>query len=118
MSANIESWAHGSVAGQGDNRMRTRRENPSDQLLRNRSAQSAQSSPHHVLEVDLLGTVDVGGIGENAHGHARTRHMRELDGTGLGARETKRQISSKSLRHVNRTDVGTYETLVTLRVVT
>ena len=26
----------------------------------------------HVLEVDLLGTVDVGGIGENADGHART----------------------------------------------
>ena len=24
----------------------------------------------HVLEVDLLGTVDVGGIGENADGHA------------------------------------------------
>ena len=25
----------------------------------------------HVLEVDLLSTVDVGGIGENADGHAR-----------------------------------------------
>ena len=27
----------------------------------------------HVLEVDLLGTVDVGGIGENADGHAWAR---------------------------------------------
>jgi len=26
----------------------------------------------HVLEIDLLGSVDVGGIGQNANGHART----------------------------------------------
>ena len=38
----------------------------------------------HVLEVDLLSTVDVGGIGENADGHARAGDMGELD----GARET------------------------------
>lgn len=29
----------------------------------------------HVLEVDLLGTIDVGGISENANGHAGTRNM-------------------------------------------
>ena len=29
----------------------------------------------HVLEVDLLSTVDVGGIGENADGHARAGDM-------------------------------------------
>ena len=33
----------------------------------------------HVLEVDLLGTVDVGGIGENADGHARTRDVGQPD---------------------------------------
>ena len=38
----------------------------------------------HVLELDLLGTVDVGGIGENADGHAGTGDVGELD----GARET------------------------------
>jgi hypothetical protein len=80
---------------------------------------SGQSSPHHVLEVDLLGTVDVGGIGENAHGHARTRDMRELDGTGLGCeRKQPQKVSSKALPYVIDRRVGTYETLVTLRVVT
>jgi hypothetical protein len=31
----------------------------------------------HVLELNLLGTIDIGGIGENADGHARTRNVRE-----------------------------------------
>ena len=31
----------------------------------------------HVFEVDLLGTVDVGGIGENADGHARAGNVGE-----------------------------------------
>ena len=34
----------------------------------------------HVLEVDLLGTVDVGGIGENADGHARAGNVGEPGG--------------------------------------
>ena len=38
----------------------------------------------HVLKVDRLGAVDVGGICENADGHARAGDMGELD----GARET------------------------------
>ena len=36
----------------------------------------------HVLELDLLGAVDVGRVGEDADGHARARHMRELGGAG------------------------------------
>ena len=36
----------------------------------------------HVLELDLLGAVDVGRVGEDADGHSRARHMRELGGAG------------------------------------
>ena len=35
----------------------------------------------HELEVDELSTVDIGGIGENAEAHTRTRDMGKLDGT-------------------------------------
>lgn len=35
----------------------------------------------HELEVDELGTVDIGGVGQNAHAHAGTGHMGKLDGT-------------------------------------
>jgi len=38
----------------------------------------------HILKFDLLSTIDVSSIGENADAHAGTRHMRKLD----GARET------------------------------
>ena len=34
-----------------------------------------------VLKVDLLGAVDVGGIGENADGHAGAWDVGELDGS-------------------------------------
>lgn len=35
----------------------------------------------HVLEVNLLGAIDVGGIGENADGHARAGDMGEPERT-------------------------------------
>ena len=35
----------------------------------------------HELEVDQLGTVDIGGISKNAKAHTRTGNMRQLDGT-------------------------------------
>ena len=31
----------------------------------------------HVLELNLLGTIDIGSISKNADGHARTRNVRE-----------------------------------------
>jgi len=35
----------------------------------------------HVLKVDLLGTIDVSSISENANGHARAGNVREFDGS-------------------------------------
>jgi len=35
----------------------------------------------HVLELDKLGTIDVGSISENADGHARAGDVRKLDGS-------------------------------------
>lgn len=37
----------------------------------------------HVLELDLLGLVDVGSVGQDADGHPRPRDVGELDGTRL-----------------------------------
>lgn len=35
----------------------------------------------HELELNELGSVDIGGIGENADAHSRSRDVGELDGT-------------------------------------
>ena len=63
----------------------------------------------YVLELDLLGTIDVVGIGEQADGHARTRHIGEP--TRQLAISSAHQISSTSSLDSAR------ETLVTLGVV-
>jgi len=35
----------------------------------------------HEFELNQLGTIDIGGIGQDAHGHTRSRNVRQLDGT-------------------------------------
>jgi hypothetical protein len=40
----------------------------------------------HVLELDLLGTIDIESIGKNADGHTRTGNVGKLDGTRLNRR--------------------------------
>jgi hypothetical protein len=46
-------------------------------LSKTRNYSLLQVINRHVLELNLLGTINVGGIGENANAHARAGHMWE-----------------------------------------
>jgi len=61
----------------------------------------------HVLELDLLGAVDVGRVGEDADGHARARHMRELGGAGetlVALRVAGRGVRHRATARARRTN--------------
>ena len=71
----------------------------------------------HVLELDLLGLVDVGSIGQDTDGHSRPGNVGKLDGTRLqnedyGSGQSRFPLGDDALLAGQ-----TYETLVPLGVV-